>query len=74
MNMISNDGMVKVHTSERYDFYIRGAHGDNCALYMIVSKGARHPTVGTADRAGLEKLYGENFPDKYVMERYYAKD
>jgi len=73
MTMYPTLDLVKVHSTDTHDFYLQGAHGDRQALYMIVSKGARHPTVGATDRAGLEKIHGENFPDKYVMERYYEK-
>jgi len=57
--------MTRVHSDDKYDYYLRVAVGDQCALYNIVPKTAGVPSYGYFRMADIERKRGVKFPDRY---------
>jgi len=61
---IEFEPLMKVHTDDQYDFYIRCRPGKG-DIWNIVQKNSQAPTGGYPNRRYIERLKGVKFPERY---------
>jgi len=57
--------LTKVHSDDKYDYYLSPAFGNNQALYNIVPKGSKPPTGGYRNMQYIENIKHAKFPERY---------